>query len=492
MVQRQIMIRELIRYFALAAVGAALLSGQPKLPDGAAILDRYVDVTGGKSAYEKIQTESDKAVFVSDHGPLFTVTSYSARGKKRIVTETPGGRTEQGVNGPIVWELSSVTGVRIKQGAEKQHMLARARSVGDLDWRETYNKTETKGEEEINGKSCYRVLLTMLDGSEETRYYEKVTGLLVRAIVSEISDAGEVSVQMDIDDYQTVQGIKTPSLVRLRIAGQDLPAKIEGVSFNSAAHAKAFDLPREVEEAIKHTREGAGLPNGAALFERYIAATGGKRYREVETQMFTADLAFESAGLTAKMVVYQGQKGKRYQSIELEGMGKMESGSDGTIAWERSVTLGPRIVPRQEAKQGLIAPDPEFALNWSDAFSKVETVAEDHVDDKGCYRVRMVPKDNGAPTSVCFDKSTGYMLDLRMSVRTPMGDIPMVLFMRDYRDAGPIKMPYQMQTKLSGQPVSVQVRDIKFNAELPPNVFELPEDVRALVVKKAAEGKEKQ
>src|SRR5260370_5900614 len=97
----------------LVLEGAALLQGQAKLPDGAAILDRYVEVTGGKAAYQKIKSECDKTVVGPEDGPHFSVTACTARGgKKGMVTETAWGGAEGGVNDQIGWGLSPVSGGR--------------------------------------------------------------------------------------------------------------------------------------------------------------------------------------------------------------------------------------------------------------------------------------------------------------------------------------------------------------------------------------------
>src|SRR5260370_37945229 len=67
----------------LVLEGAALLQGQAKLPDGAAILDRYVEVTGGKAAYQKIKSVCDSTVVGAEDGTHFSVTGCTARGGEK-------------------------------------------------------------------------------------------------------------------------------------------------------------------------------------------------------------------------------------------------------------------------------------------------------------------------------------------------------------------------------------------------------------------------
>ena len=43
-------------------------------------------------------------------------------------------------------------------------------------------------------------------------------------------------------------------------------------------------------------------------------------------------------------------------------------------------------------------------------------------------------------------------------------------------------VPHQFEI-VSGTPMLISLKEIKINAELPPDVFELPDDVRALAAK---------
>jgi len=53
---------------------------------------------------------------------------------------------------------------------------------------------------------------------------------------------------------------------------------------------------------------------------------------------------------------------------------------------------------------------------------------------------------------------------------------------RDYREEDRAMVPHQFEI-VSGTPMLISLKEIKINAELPPDVFELPDDVRALAAK---------
>src|SRR5262249_38266938 len=151
-------------------------------PTGEAILEKYLEVTGGRSAYAKVQTQVTNAVleFVGK-GVKANMTMYHAAPLKAyIVTEIEGiGKMEEGTDGSIVWERSAIKGPRIKTGEERTVSLRGADLQHDIHWRNYFNKVESTGVEPVNGRICYRVVLTPKEGQPETRYYDKETHLLV-------------------------------------------------------------------------------------------------------------------------------------------------------------------------------------------------------------------------------------------------------------------------------------------------------------------------
>ena len=69
----------------LAGLCAASAHAQPaeKLPKAEALLDKYVEVTGGKAAYDKLNNRVSKLTFeIAAQGLKFAVTSYGARPNK--------------------------------------------------------------------------------------------------------------------------------------------------------------------------------------------------------------------------------------------------------------------------------------------------------------------------------------------------------------------------------------------------------------------------
>src|ERR1044071_8344064 len=100
------------------------------------------------------------------------------------------------------------------------------------------------------------------------------------------------------------------------------------------------------------------LPTGEAILDKYIAVTVGKAaYEKAATQGFTAVMEFTGKGVTANLTMYHAEPNKSYMVTEIQGIGKMEEGTDGDIVWERSAIKGPRIKSGEERAVSLRGAD---------------------------------------------------------------------------------------------------------------------------------------
>ncbi|MEJ2245166.1 MAG: hypothetical protein P8Y80_03615 [Acidobacteriota bacterium] len=152
------------------------------LPSAESILDRYVEVTGGRQAYESRTSEVGHGkVEIAAAGLSGELTSYAKPGLQCIIIELAGiGKIEQGVKDDIAWENSILQGARIKTGDERLATLREAIFNAPIHWREIYPTVETVGIESVNGEDAYRVLQTPAEGNAVTTYYSVETGLAIK------------------------------------------------------------------------------------------------------------------------------------------------------------------------------------------------------------------------------------------------------------------------------------------------------------------------
>jgi len=238
-------------------IGTVLLAGPcllaADLPKAETILDKYVEVTGGKAAYEKIHSQIETGTMeMAAMGFKGAVTSYRAEPDlvyTEIVLEGIG-KIQDGSNGKVAWANSAMQGPHVKEGAERAQAMQTARFNGEVHWREIYKSAETTGSETVDGKDCYKVVLTPNEGSPVTHYYDKSSGLLLKVSLVTESPMGQVAADSFPTDYRKEGDVLMPHKVRQAVAGQEFTITIDTVKINAEIPKDRFDLPAEVKALV--------------------------------------------------------------------------------------------------------------------------------------------------------------------------------------------------------------------------------------------------
>jgi hypothetical protein len=215
-----------------------------------AILDKYIEVTGGRAAYEKIKTEiATGTLDISSFGISGTLTIYQAAPDKAYTEIDLGGmgKAEEGSNGKVAWAVNGMQGPRIKEGDERTATLRRDALNADLRWRDFFKKVELAGVEDVGGKACYKVVLTPTDGAAETRYYDKSSNLLVKVTMPITTPEGAASAEIVLSDYKDEGGILTPHAIAQKIGTMESQVKILSVKHNPDIPVSRFDLPDQIK-----------------------------------------------------------------------------------------------------------------------------------------------------------------------------------------------------------------------------------------------------
>lgn len=269
------------RFVLVVLAGCAVLPAQESLPPAAAVLDRFVEVTGGKAAYEKHHSQVAKGIFaLPAQGITGDMTQTSAEPTKMRMRVDIGaiGALESGTDGAVVWELSPLQGPRIVEGEERADELREARFNAPLYWREQYSKEETIGTEKVGDDDCVKVQMSPKDSSHpETRYFSRKSGLLVKQTGTRATSMGDISYENTFADYRNVDGVLEPFKTTEKAAGQDIELTISEMKFNADVPDSAFTPPAEIQVLLKKQQPAMASASASARAEAPEAtANGGK------------------------------------------------------------------------------------------------------------------------------------------------------------------------------------------------------------------------
>lgn len=238
-------------FVALAA--PSVIAADEQLPKADRILDKFVEATGGKAAYEKVHNEKWTGSFeFVGKGIKGTVTSYRAEPSKTVtIVELEGvGTVEDGTDGETAWTRSAMQGPRIKEGDERAASMREAMLRGPLYWRKLYKQAETVGVENVGDQACYKVVLTPNEGKPETHYYDKKTNLLVKMTMTIASPMGEIPTETMLSDYKEEAGLRQPHTVHQKAMGQEFLITMDHMEYNIDMPKDRFDLPADVKALV--------------------------------------------------------------------------------------------------------------------------------------------------------------------------------------------------------------------------------------------------
>jgi outer membrane lipoprotein-sorting protein len=109
--------------------------------------------------------------------------------------------------------------------------------------KDQYSKIEVKSKEKIGEKDAYLIEATPSEGSAEQMYFDVESGLLTRVVAEQESPQGSTHVEMSLEDYKEVDGVKIPFTI-IRVTPQmTIVIKFDEVKHNVEIEDEKFSKP---------------------------------------------------------------------------------------------------------------------------------------------------------------------------------------------------------------------------------------------------------
>ena len=223
---------------------------QDSLPAAEAILNRYIEVTGGAAAYMSRTSEMLTGTFeLTAAGLIGQMRVFLKPGLQRATIELPRvGLIEQGVKDGVAWESDPLAGPRILQGFEAELATVNAHPGGAARWREQYKAVETVGVEDVDGEPAYRVVHTLAKGGSLAGIYSVASGLLLKVEYA----SAQAPLTRLMEEYSDLGGILMPTRVVTTMMGQRVSVvRLASVETNVEIPDERFDLPEAVQALLE-------------------------------------------------------------------------------------------------------------------------------------------------------------------------------------------------------------------------------------------------
>ncbi len=200
---------------AAAAQPQASPSPRPSPPAPEALIEKYVQATGGQAAIDKITSRAIKGSFTSANGNTGTyelLQSGADKAYESFVTQR--GSLERAINGNSGWEKTQ-QGVREITGQPLTDLQLSLQLFRNLRLKDQYTRLRFGGREKIGERDAYVVVGWRSQTEIERLFFDVETGLLLRRIGYLRTSIGIIPNQIDFEDYRDVDGVKLPFTIRI-------------------------------------------------------------------------------------------------------------------------------------------------------------------------------------------------------------------------------------------------------------------------------------
>ena len=236
---------------------------EQSLPSGRDVIDRFVKAIGGREA-----VLSHKSMHITGK---YEVPSSGLSGDMEIFTAAnpdrafqrvtiPGvGEILQGYDGERGWSINPVTGPMLQQGKELEQAKFDADFYSELRDSKSYKSITTVAKMTCPGtrsnpsaepRSCYKVSLVHLDGTEDFDFYDTETSLRVASIQTRESPMGTIASTNVSGDYKKFGNLLQPTSLVATVMGVDQKITVGAIEYDSVP-ASAFEPPASIKALIK-------------------------------------------------------------------------------------------------------------------------------------------------------------------------------------------------------------------------------------------------
>ena len=229
-------------------VFAALLS---PIPTSAQTVDeivaRNLQAKGGAEKWKSIVAVKMTGTLTSQ-GREVPVTVYTKRPNllRQDIT-TPAGTAVNAFDGVTPWTIAPGADLpRAITGPQAD--AARSNTDFDgplLDYAAKGHKVELIGTEKLGPSEVYHLKLTRKDGGVEHYYIDAGTNLEIRRTIEMEGATGKQTLESEMLDYKSVDGMMIPHTMRQSVAGMPvMEMRIQKIEFNPPIEDALFRMPK--------------------------------------------------------------------------------------------------------------------------------------------------------------------------------------------------------------------------------------------------------
>jgi hypothetical protein len=224
------------------------------LPDAREIINRHVKAIGGREAllaHKSMHAIGTLSVPASGMGG--PVEIFGAANPDRVVVKTsiPGiGDIAEGFDGSHGWSLSPMTGPMLKVGKELSQTKLDADFYSELRDPAKYPTVKTIEKTTFDGRPCYKVSISRIDGVEDFDFYDVATGLRAGSINTRESAMGTMTMTSTEAGYKKFGNLTQATTHSQKISGIEQTITLTSIEYDNV-DPSVFEPPSAIKALIK-------------------------------------------------------------------------------------------------------------------------------------------------------------------------------------------------------------------------------------------------
>ena len=224
-----------------------------ELPNARDVINKYVKAIGGRDAIlAHTSMHGTGTVSVPAQGMNGTIEVFGAAPNLQVIKITmPGiGDITEGFDGTHGWSVSAMTGPALKVGKELDQVKLDADFYSDLRDPKTYPEVKTVEKVTFDGRPCYKIELSRIDGSKDFDYYDVTTGLRAGVEGTRETQMGPVTQTSIEGGYKKFGKLMQPTLLTTKAMGVEQRITLDTVEYDTV-QPSAFEAPAAIKALIK-------------------------------------------------------------------------------------------------------------------------------------------------------------------------------------------------------------------------------------------------
>ena len=224
------------------------------------------------------------------------------------------------------------------------------------------------------------------------------------------------------------------------------------------------------------TKPAESLPTAREVLAAATEAGASAEAAQHQNRVQKGTFSVPAQGMSGNFTTYTQPPNKYLNVITMDMIGEMKQGFDGETGWATDALQGPRILGAEELEA--IAMESNFESDLSKVFPDSKVLGSDNLEGQDCWKLEL-GMDSGSKATGWFSKSSKHLVGMQRVVKSPMGELPVMILMGGYQTMNGLTVPTKMTTRMAGMEQVVEINEVLVNVKDLPS-FSPPPEVAAL------------